>query len=58
MVSPLGVLAVGPALAAWGARPVLTAIVAVQAAAIVYWSSAGFAARAATSRAAPVDSRA
>jgi len=45
MVSPLGVLAVGPALAAWGARPVLTAIVAVQAAAIVYWSSAGFAAR-------------
>jgi MFS family permease len=44
MVSPLGVLAVGPALAAWGARPVLTAIVAVQAAAIVYWSSAGFAA--------------
>jgi predicted MFS family arabinose efflux permease len=44
VVSPLGVLAVGPALAAWGARPVLTAIVAVQAAAIVYWSSAGFAA--------------
>ena len=58
LVSPLGVLAVGPALAAWGARPVLTAIVAVQAAAIVYWSSAGFAARSATSRAAPVDSRA
>jgi len=37
---------------------VLAAIVAVQAAAIVYWSSAGFAARAATSRAASVDSRA
>ncbi len=56
MVSPLGVLAVGPALATWGARPVLTAIVAVQAAAIVYWSSAGFAARSATSRTAPARS--
>ena len=58
IVSPLGVLAVGPALAAWGARPVLTAIVAVQAAAIAYWSFSGFAARAATARATPVDSRA
>jgi MFS family permease len=58
VVSPLGVLAVGPALAAWGARPVLTAIVAVQAAAIAYWSFSGFAARAATARTAPVDSRA
>jgi hypothetical protein len=37
---------------------VLTAIVAVQAAAIAYWSFSGFAARAATARATPVDSRA
>jgi MFS family permease len=49
LVSPIGVLAVGPALAAWGARPVLTATVAIQAVGVVYWSGAGFAAhRAAT----------
>lgn len=43
--SPVGVVAAGPALGAFGPRPVLAAIVGAQAIGIAWWSSQGFLAR-------------
>ncbi|HEY6961459.1 MAG TPA: MFS transporter [Gaiellaceae bacterium] len=40
--APVGVLAAGPALAAFGARPVLAALVGVEAVGITWYASQGF----------------
>jgi len=45
--SPIGVLVAGPALVAFGARPVLLGIVCVQACGVAAWALAGVSARAA-----------
>jgi hypothetical protein len=45
--SPIGVLVAGPALVAFGARPVLLGIVCVQACGVAAWALAGASARAA-----------